>query len=175
MLYAFEGRRPSVGEGTYVAGTASVIGDVRIGRDCYIGHGAIVRADYGIIEIGDGTAVEEGVIVHAAPEERCLIGRGVTIGHGAIIHGGEIGDCAAIGMGAVVSIGAGVGQGSIVAEGAIVVRGQSVPPSVVVAGNPAKPLREVRQSERDFWKGSTEIYTALAHRYLVPGVFERLE
>ena len=65
MLYAFEGRRPFIGEGTYVSETAAVIGDVRTGKDCYIGHGARIRADYGVIEIGDGTAIEEGVIVHA--------------------------------------------------------------------------------------------------------------
>ena len=104
MLYRFEGKEPVIGSGTYVSETATVIGNVTIGNDCYIGHGAILRGDYGRIEIGDGTAVEEGVIIHAPPEDICSVGRGVIIGHGAIIHAKSIGDLAAIGMGAILSI-----------------------------------------------------------------------
>jgi carbonic anhydrase/acetyltransferase-like protein (isoleucine patch superfamily) len=166
MLYTFEGRRPSIGEGTYVSETATVIGDVRAGNNCYIGHGAIVRADYGVIEIGDGTAIEEGVIVHAPPKGLCRIATHVIVGHGAIIHALSIGESCAIGMGAVVSLEAEVGAGTIVAEGAVVVQGGKIPPSIVVAGNPARRLREVRQSERDFWKGAVELYMDLAARYL---------
>ena len=68
MLYKFGGKQPSVGRGTYVSILAAVIGDVVIGDHCYIGHGAILRGDYGRIEIGHGTAIEEGVIVHAPPK-----------------------------------------------------------------------------------------------------------
>ena len=67
MLYKFDGKVPTVGKGTCVSDIARIIGDVVIGSNCYIGHGAILRGDYGRIEIGDGTAVEEGVIVHAPP------------------------------------------------------------------------------------------------------------
>ena len=110
MLYAFEGRRPFIGEGTYVSETAAVIGDVRTGKDCYIGHGAIIRADYGVIEIGDGTAIEEGVIVHAPPPG-CRIGAHVIVGHGAIIHATSVGESCAIGMGAILSLAVDVGPG----------------------------------------------------------------
>ena len=65
MLYRFNGKQPMVGEQTYISELAHVIGDVIIGDECYIGHGAILRGDYGGIEIGDGTAIEEGVIVRA--------------------------------------------------------------------------------------------------------------
>ena len=104
MLYAFDGKCPDIGKKTYVSEEALVIGDVKIGDNCYVGHGAILRGDYGSIFIGSGTAVEEGVIIHAPPGEGCAIGEKVTIGHGAIIHAAKIGNLAVIGMGAVLSI-----------------------------------------------------------------------
>ncbi|RJR51075.1 MAG: hypothetical protein C4576_04295 [Desulfobacteraceae bacterium] len=85
MLYRFGGKQPVVGKDTYVSDLASVIGDVIVGSSCYIGHGAILRGDYGRIEVGDGTAVEEGVIVHAPPGETNRIGKRVTIGRGAVM------------------------------------------------------------------------------------------
>jgi carbonic anhydrase/acetyltransferase-like protein (isoleucine patch superfamily) len=63
MLYEYDGRRPTVGKDSYVSDIAHVIGDVMIGDNCYIGHGAILRGDYGSIVVGSGTAVEEGVVV----------------------------------------------------------------------------------------------------------------
>ena len=96
MLYKFDGKQPTVGNDTYVSDIATVIGDVVIGSNCYIGHGAILRADYGRIEIGDGTAIEEGVVVHAPPGDTNRIGRRVTIGHGAVVHGKQIGHQAVI-------------------------------------------------------------------------------
>ena len=71
MFYSFDGRKPSVGDGTYVSETAQVIGDIRIGNNCYIGHGAILRGDYGTIEVGNETVIEEGVLVHAPPGGSC--------------------------------------------------------------------------------------------------------
>ena len=67
MLYKFDGNQPAVGKDTYVSDSAKVIGNVIIGDNCYIGHGSILRGDYGRIEIGDGTAEEEVLIVHAPP------------------------------------------------------------------------------------------------------------
>ncbi|MCX5803894.1 MAG: gamma carbonic anhydrase family protein [Proteobacteria bacterium] len=174
MLYRFDGRQPVVGIGTYVSETAIVIGDVRIGSDCYIGHGAILRGDYGTIEIGNETAIEEGVIIHAPPNDLCSIGQGVIIGHGAIIHAKRIGDFVGIGMGAILSIRSEVSSGSTVAEGCVVKREQKIPESVVVAGNPAKKLREVSQKERDFWDWSRKLYVDLADKYCKLGM-EKIE
>jgi carbonic anhydrase/acetyltransferase-like protein (isoleucine patch superfamily) len=174
MFYRFDGRQPVVGIGTYVSETAIVIGDVRIGSDCYIGHGAILRGDYGTIEIGNETAIEEGVIIHAPPQDYCSIGQGVIIGHGAIIHAKRIGDFVGIGMGAILSIRSEVSSGSTVAEGSVVKREQKIPESVVVAGNPAKKLREVSQKERDFWDWSRKLYVDLADKYCKLGM-EKIE
>lgn len=152
MFYRFDGKQPVVGTGTYVSETATVIGDVRIGERCYIGHGAILRGDYGAIEIGDETTVEEGAIIHAPPKECCFIGKGVVIGHGAIVHAKRLGDYSGVGMGAVLSIRSEIGRYSVVAEGAVVKREQKIPESVVVAGNPAKKIKDVSEKEINFWE-----------------------
>jgi carbonic anhydrase/acetyltransferase-like protein (isoleucine patch superfamily) len=174
MFYRFDGKQPAVGNGTYVSETAIVIGDVIIGNDCYIGHGVILRGDYGTIKIGNETAVEEGAVIHAPPQDHCSIGNGVIIGHGAIIHAKLIGDFAGVGMGAVLSIRSEVASGATVAEGTVVKQGQKIPASVVFAGNPAKRIRDVSQKERDFWNYARKLYVDLAHKYCKLGM-EKIE
>ena len=170
MLYAFEGKTPIVGSGSYVSPGAMVIGDVRIGEGCYIGHGAIVRGDYGAIVIGDRTAVEEGVILHAAPGTVNRIGSDVTLGHGAILHGGELGSGCLVGMGAVVSIGAVIGERSIVAEGCVVPQGKEFPGEVLLGGIPAKILRPIGEKDLASRKASVDLYVELSRRYLEGGM-----
>lgn len=170
MLYRFDSKQPVIGTGTYVSETAQVIGDVRIGKRCYIGHGAILRGDYGSIEIGDETAIEEGVIVHAPPGEVCFVGSGVVIGHGAIVHARLIADSAGIGMGAVLSIRSEVGRHAVVAEGAIVTMGKVIPESIVVAGNPARKIKTMTEKDMAFWAHSRKVYVDLAAKYLDLGM-----
>ncbi|WP_319521613.1 gamma carbonic anhydrase family protein [uncultured Desulfosarcina sp.] len=170
MLYQFDRKQPQVEAGTYVSELAHVIGDVIIGKQCYIGHGAIIRGDYGRIVIGDGTAVEEGVVIHAPPGDTHTIGSKVTIGHGAILHGRSIGDLAVIGMGSVLSIFSQVGQRSIVAEGSVVKLNQVIPEKVVVAGNPAKVVRAVSTQDEEMWAYGKQVYIDLAAKYLEQGM-----
>ncbi len=165
MFYRFDGRQPVAGTGTYVSETATVIGDVRIGERCYIGHGAILRGDYGAIEIGDETTVEEGAIIHAPPNECCSIGTGVVIGHGAIVHAKRLGDYSGVGMGAILSIRSEIGRYAVVAEGAVVTREQRIPESVVAAGNPARKIRDVSEKETTFWDYARRLYVELADKY----------
>jgi len=170
MLYTFEERTPVVGKNSYVSETAQVIGDVVIGDNCYIGHGAIIRGDYGRVVIGDGTAVEEGVIIHAPPEHTQMIGKQVTLGHGAILHGLEIGDFTVVGMGAILSLFSKTGQWTIVAEGAVVKANQSIPAMKVAAGNPASVIRDVRPDDQELWNYGKQVYVDLALRYLKSGL-----
>jgi carbonic anhydrase/acetyltransferase-like protein (isoleucine patch superfamily) len=165
-MRSFRNRKPQIGKDTYVSEYAILIGDVRIGDNCYIGHGAILRGDYGSIEIDSGTAVEEGVIIHAPPNGTCSIGKKVTIGHGAIIHCRRIGDMAVIGMCSVLSISAEIGEESIVAEGSTVKMGQKIPAKVVAKGNPAKVSRDVEDKDRKFWDWGKQLYIDLAKEYL---------
>ncbi len=170
MMYEFEGRKPQCGEGTFIAPSAQVIGDVSIGSNCYIGHGAIVRGDYGKVVIGDGTAVEEGVVIHAPPGQSCTIGSHVTLGHGAIVHGEELGDWVVVGMNAVTSIGSKVGEWSIVAEGAVVKQNGVIEAGKVAVGAPAKPVRDTLERDKQWWTPMKKVYEELADRYLRGGM-----
>ncbi|MBN2058827.1 MAG: gamma carbonic anhydrase family protein [Deltaproteobacteria bacterium] len=170
MLYRFDGNQPVVGKDSYISETASVIGNVLIGNNCYVGHGVILRGDYGRIEIGNGTALEEGVLVHAGPGKTYKIGKRVTAGHCAVLHGEIISDNAVIGMGAIVSLFSKIGEWAIVAEGSIVKSKQVVPPRVVVAGNPARFVRDLKEKDKEFWKGGKQTYIDLAKKYLDIGM-----
>ena len=170
MLYEFDGKNPVFGKETYISETAIVIGNVTIGDNCYIGHGAILRGDYGSIEIGSGTAVEEAVVIHAPPQKLCKIGERVTIGHGAIIHAASIGDLSVIGMGAVLSIYSIIGKNTIVAEGAVVKMRQAIPEGVVAGGNPAKIIRKIATKDIGYWDMGKELYSNLAKKYLTIGM-----
>jgi carbonic anhydrase/acetyltransferase-like protein (isoleucine patch superfamily) len=170
MLYRFDGKQPAVGKDSYVSDLATVIGDVVIGVNCYIGHGAILRVDYGRIEIGDYTAVEEGAIIHAPPGDTNRIGTRVTIGHGAVIHGKYIGNQAVIGMGSILSIWSEIGERTIIAEGSVVKLRQKIPPKVIAAGNPAQIVRELNAKDEEFWNWGKQLYVDLARKYLDEGM-----
>jgi carbonic anhydrase/acetyltransferase-like protein (isoleucine patch superfamily) len=170
LLYAFDGRKPEIGRGVYISDQAVVIGDVKIGDGCYVGPGAILRGDYGRIQIGSGTAVEENVTIHTPPERVYQVGKKVTLGHGSIIHASTIGDLAVVGMGAVLSLGVKVGERAIVAEGAVVKMNQKVPAGVVVSGNPAAVIRNVTPEDEERWKRGKQLYIDLAKKYLKIGL-----
>jgi carbonic anhydrase/acetyltransferase-like protein (isoleucine patch superfamily) len=170
MLYEFRNVRPKIGQNTYVSETATIIGNVEIGNNCYIGHGAILRGDYGKIVIGDGTAVEEGVIIHSPPGETNNIGQKVTLGHGAILHGKNIGDYAVVGMGAVLSILSEVGDRAIIAEGSVVKMRQVVPEKQIFAGNPAVFVRDLEKRDIEMWDFGKQLYIDLAKEYLESGM-----
>lgn len=177
MIYEFDSKSPSIHPSAYIADSAVIIGDVVIGERCYVGPGAVIRADEKKIIIGNETAVEDGVIIHAGgPKcDCCMIGNNVTIGHGAIIHGNRLADGANIGMGAIVSIYAQVGEDAVVAEGSVVKKGQLIPPRVVVGGTPASVLRTLEDKDIAAWKRSNQTYIELAAKCRNPGILKRLD
>ena len=171
-VYSFEGRKPQIDPSAYVAPTAQVIGDVIIGARCYVGHGAILRGDYGSIEVGQESAVEEGVIVHARPEDWTRIGKRVTLGHGCMVHNATIHDGAVIGMRAVVSDFSEVGHGAIVGEMSLVKNGQKVPPRKVAVGVPVKEIGDVAERHHAMSHWAKDLYVDLAARYLAGAMAE---
>ncbi len=172
-LYRFGKRIPKVDPSAWISDSARVIGEVEVGADCYIGHGAIVRGDYGSIRLGPGTAVEEGAVIHIRPDGLCRLGQRVTVGHGAILHCNEIDDFAVIGMGAVVSFDVEIGRWAIVAEGCVVPAGTKIPAEKIATGVPAKIAGPVQQRHKDFWTYGKQLYVDLAARY--PQEFERID
>ena len=164
-VFEFEGRTPTISATAYVDEDATVIGDARIGAQCYVGAGAKIRGDYGTIIIGDRSSIQENCVLHARMNDRCQVGDQVQVGHGAILHNCVIKDYAVIGVGAIVSDYSNVGVWSILGEGAVVASGQSIPDGKVAVGVPAKVIRDVSDSERQMWSRYKDIYAELALRY----------
>lgn len=164
-LFEYDGKIPKIGEGVYIAESAEVIGDVTIGDNCYIGAKAIIRGDYGSIVIGNGSAIEEGVIIHARPMDKTTIGENVTVGHGAMLHNCTIDDYAVIGMRATVSDYSKVEYWGVVAEGSVVINYQVVKKETIVMGVPAKPRSKVDENYKNIWTLAKRIYHDLANNY----------
>jgi phenylacetic acid degradation protein len=173
-LYRFEKKEPTLGKGTFVYPSADIIGDVIIGKNCYIGPGARIRGDYGSIRIGDHTAVEENVVIHARPDDITVIGNHVTIGHAAIVHNATIHDWAIIGMGAIVSDWAELGTWAVVAEGAVVKNKQVIPERSIATGVPAQVRSTISSEYEQLWTRYKKIYGELASKRL-PESLERIE
>jgi carbonic anhydrase/acetyltransferase-like protein (isoleucine patch superfamily) len=161
-LYEFEERKPRVGGSSFVCDSADVIGNVEIGEGCFIGPGARLRGDYGRIRVGSNSSLEDNCVVHARPDEECVIGEFVTIGHNATIHNCRIRDYAIVGMSATVSDYAQVGEWAVVGEGAVVANKQQIPPAKIAVGVPARVIGDVSEGFKEQWMNFKEIYVALA-------------
>ncbi len=164
-VYEFEGRKPEIHESSYVAESATVIGDVTIGENCYIAPGARIKGDYGTIVIGENSNVQENCVTHARPDERTEIGDWVTIGHGAVIHGSTIKEYAVVGMRSIVSDDAVIERWGVVGEGALVINGQEVEKETVVVGVPSKPIKQIDTEYKEKWKEIKEEYASFSTRY----------
>jgi phenylacetic acid degradation protein len=171
-LYEFEGKRPQIDAGTFVPETADIIGEVIIGRDCFIGVGARLRGDYGRIIIGDSTSVQENVVIHARDGGETKVGSNVQLGHGCILHNATVHDNAVIGVGAILTDYSVVGGWAIIGEGAVV-RGE-IDAGKIAVGVPAKVIAEVTEAQKKEWTYYKEKYAELARdRY--PKGFKRIE
>ncbi len=167
-VYAFGGDTPVIHPSAFVAPTASIIGAARLGKDASAFYGVSVRADTATITVGEGSNLQDNVVLHADPGFPCTVGNGVSVGHGAVVHGCTVEDDCLVGMGATILNGAVIGAGSLVAAGAVVLEGTVVPPRSLVAGVPAKVRRELSDDEFDGVKDNAARYVKLAaaHREL---------
>lgn len=152
-----------------VADNATVVGDVRLGKDVGIWFGVTIRGDDSWIEIGDDTNVQDNTCVHVDVDAPLRIGRGVTIGHGVILHGVEVGDYALLGMGCIVLGGARIGSYSLIGAGALIKENAVIPPRSVVLGTPGRIVREVTEAEMEDMRWRARHYVQRAHTYLAPG------
>lgn len=164
-LYIFEGRRPKVGKTSYVHEKASVIGNVTIGEQCFIGAGAVLRGDWGEVIVGDGSNVQENAVIHAGPGATTHLSDNSHIGHSAILHGCHLEEHVLVGMGAIINDGARIGENSLIGAGALVPPGEQIPPKSLAVGVPAKVLREISDRQLEFTWAGTRLYQTLPERY----------
>lgn len=148
MIVSLEDRHPQVSPDAWVADTATVVGSVTLGAGSSVFYGAVVRADAERIDIGDGTNIQDGCVLHADPGRPLSVGSSVSVGHRAVLHGCTVEDEVLVGMGAIVMNGARIGTGSLVAAGALVPEGMEVPAGSLVLGAPAKVARPLSDAER---------------------------
>ena len=161
MFYEFKGYRPVVDPSAFVHPQANVTGNVIIGKDVYIGPGAVLRGDWGQIIVEDGANVQENCVVHIFPGKQVVLKKGAHIGHGAIIHGATVGQNALVGMNAVLMDDVEVGDNCIVGALCFVPANTKIPNQKLVVGNPAKIIKDL-SDEMVAWKAEgTGLYQRL--------------
>lgn len=140
------GKTPKMGENTWLAETATVIGDVEMGSDCSVWYNAVIRGDVNSIKIGNKVNIQDNAMVHCTYQKSATqIGNNVSIGHNAIVHGCTLKDNVLIGMGAIVMDDCVVESNSIVAAGAVVTANTHIGEGEIWAGVPAKKVKDVSQ------------------------------
>lgn len=135
-----------MGENSFIAPNATIVGDVVMGNDCSVWFNAVVRGDVNSIRMGNKVNIQDGAVIHATYQKtKTTIGNNVSIGHNAIVHGCTVEDNVLIGMGAIVMDNAHIGSNTIIAAGAVVLEGTQVEAGSIYAGVPAKKVKTISQ------------------------------
>ena len=167
LIQTFEGKTPSVGDGTFVAANSTLVGDVIVGARSSIWYGAVLRGDVFHIRIGDEVSIQDQTVIHVTGGMHATsVGNRVTVGHSVILHGCTVEDSCIIGMGAVVMDEAVIGKNTIVGAGALVTPGTVIPSGHLAVGSPARAKRKLTAEELMWVEASADHYVELAGRYL---------
>ncbi|HEX5407362.1 MAG TPA: gamma carbonic anhydrase family protein [Pseudonocardiaceae bacterium] len=158
-IYALGELEPEIDSDAYVHPDATVIGDVRIGAFASVWPQAVLRGDYGHIDIGERTSVQDGTVIHCTEYTPAVIGRECVIGHNVHIEGATIADHCLIASGSVVLNGSVVEEGAIVGAGAVVSFNGHVPARRMALGVPAK-VREGYEVPEHAWQAIVDKYVA---------------
>lgn len=166
-LYAIDGKAPGFedADSNWIAPDATLIGDVRVGRNAGFWFGVVIRGDNEPIVIGADSNVQEHTVMHTDVGFPLTIGQGCTIGHRALLHGCTIGDNSLIGMGAIVLNGAKIGKNSLVGAGALVTEGKEFPDNSLIIGAPARVMRELDDAAVARLRDSAAHYVANGKRF----------
>lgn len=160
-------KSPQIASSAFVAKSAELIGDVRIGNNSSIWPKCVLRADINYIEIGNGTNIQDGTLIHLSDDHPVIVGNNVTIGHGAMLHACTIEDECLIGMRSTILDGAVIGKKSIIGANTLVPKGMIVPPGSMVLGIPGRIHRELNVEEQDGITYWAQKYVKLAEAYKV--------
>ncbi len=166
LFNSYLDEKPKIDPTAFVADGAKLIGAVTLAKDTSVWFNAVLRADINTIEIGEGSNIQDGSVLHVSNEHACIVGRNVTAGHNVNLHACTIEDECLIGIGAVVLTGAHIGKGSLVGAQALVKENFKAPSGSLILGSPARIVRQLtpeEQKDTAFW---AEKYIALKNEYL---------
>jgi carbonic anhydrase/acetyltransferase-like protein (isoleucine patch superfamily) len=168
-IVELDGIAPTIGEDVFLAPTAVLVGDVRVGDRANIWFGTVLRGDArnSHIEVGAGCSIQDNAVIHCADDLPTVIGTDVVVGHGAMLEGCTVEDNALIGMGAIVLQHARVGQGAMIAAGTVVPERGEIRERVLAAGVPARVIKKELDGAALAWTESAAAhYQELRERYL---------
>jgi gamma-carbonic anhydrase len=159
MIHALRGKLPKIGEGSFLAPSAELIGDVTIGRRCSIWYNTTLRGDVMPIVIGDETNIQDNTVIHGT-YKKCgaVLGSRVTVGHSVVLHGCRIDDLVLIGMGAIIMDNAHIPEKCIVGAGSLITEEAKFPPGSLILGRPGKVVRPLNEKELAFLPQSANNY-----------------
>jgi len=146
-VYEVQGKQPQIDASAWVADSAEVMGEVRLGPLVSIWFGSVLRGDADSISIGEGSNIQDLSVLHADADVPLSVGRHVTVGHRVILHGCTVGDETTIGMGSVVLNGARIGKNCMVGAGSLVTEGKEFPDGSMIMGAPARVVRQLAPHE----------------------------
>jgi carbonic anhydrase/acetyltransferase-like protein (isoleucine patch superfamily) len=159
FIRELNGTAPQVGEHTFLAETAVLVGDVVIGKHSSVWYNAVLRGDVNPIRIGDYTNIQDGAVLHTLHKRSTVeIGNHVSVGHLANIHGARVEDNCLIGMGATLLDNVVVGEGAIVAANSLVKANTHIEPYTIWAGIPAVKVKELSSEQREMGRKNAEGY-----------------
>jgi carbonic anhydrase/acetyltransferase-like protein (isoleucine patch superfamily) len=166
LILPYKGVTPRIHPSAFIAEGAVIIGDVEIGADSAIWFNCVVRGDVNEIRIGERTNIQDGSIIHVTRGGHgTYIGSGITVGHHSVLHACTLKDNCFVGMSATLLDGSVVETNAMLAAGAVLTPGKTIPTGELWAGNPAKKLRDLRESDLAFFPVSAQGYVELAKDY----------
>jgi len=159
-------KSPTIDESVFVARSADVIGEVKIGKDSSVWFQTVLRADVMPITIGERSNVQDGSVIHGSLNKaQTTIGNGVTIGHKVILHGCTIDDEVLIGMGACVMDNSHIPKHSLVGAGSLVTENSKFEEGMLILGSPARAVRPLKEAELAFIKSNAAHYVNYSNSY----------
>jgi len=165
-IFELDGNVPQLSEGAWVAQSAEVIGKVELHKNVSVWPKVVIRADNDLIQIGEGSNIQDASVLHADPGYPLMIGKNVTVGHQVMLHGCHIEDGSLIGIGAVILNGAKIGKNCLVGAGALVTEGKEFPEGSMIIGSPAKAVKTLSPEQIAGIEGIAGRYIKNAQRYI---------
>lgn len=165
MIQQFNNKKPVIGERTFIAENAALIGDVKVGDDASIWFNTVLRADFSSIDLGYSSNVQDNSVLHVEKGKPMTIGNHTTIGHGAIIHASKIGSNSLVGMGSILMNNTEIGDECIVGAGTVVIADSKIPSGSLIIGIPGKVVRMLDEKDLDHVKQNVREYLELKDAY----------